>query len=128
METTEKVKRKFKLESNKLYTLRKLRNVPLEDFQALILKEFQLRLKEDELVKAIEVNKLIGMNICFNYKYNASDFFSIKENSKLIAAKIPLSIRKNIETFEKAHHIKTMWLPYSEKNIRPQNHKFDSYE
>jgi hypothetical protein len=122
------IKRKFKLEINKIYSPRKLRNIPLEEFQSLILNEFKQKFTESEFNFIIKYNKLLASYLCEGYKYEQSDLFTLVEAARLLKVKIPLYIRKNIDVYEKAQQIKTMWYELCGRNVRSQNFKFDSYE
>ncbi len=124
----EKVKRKFKMEDNKVYTLRKLRNVSLQEFQGIISKQLETKLTPSELKIVQQSNNLVLSSHCDGYKYTVTDFSLMREASRIFTSKIPLATRKNIEIFEKSHNIKTMWGDESAKNSRGQNFKLDSYE
>lgn len=121
-------KRKFKLEPHIIYSLRKLRNVSLEEFKTIISKILNDLLTESELTLVNKANDLIVKSYCDNYKYSPNDFALLKESSRIFINKIPLYIRKNIEIFEKSHNIKTMWGEENFQNTRSQNFKLDSYE
>lgn len=128
IEAEEKRKRKFKLESNKSYTLRKLRNVDLVDFRKLVEDEYDKFLLPYERKIVNSVNELIVKRWCENYTYSKDDMVIITEGAKIINKKIPAWIRKNIDVFERAHDLKSMWGEEIPANKRGQNFAFNSYE
>lgn len=127
-EIEEKRKRKFKLEENKTYSLRKLRNVDLIDFKKLIEDEYGKYLTVSEIKIVTTVNNLLVKKHCENYIYSKDDMIIITEASKIISRKLPIWIRKNIDIFERAHDIKSMWGEEIPANKRGQNFAFNSYE
>ena len=128
MSAVGRVKRKFKIEENKIYTIRKLRNVEIEEFRNLINRFLNQFLTESEFKLITEANSLVANFHCRGYKYTNQDFSMLKEAARIINLKIPLYIRKNIEIYETAHGIKTIWGDYDFNNLRGENYKLKSYE
>jgi hypothetical protein len=116
-------KRKISLEIKKIYTKRKLKNILLDQFQDYINQIDQIYLDENELNSLKLARQLSAKTKCENYKLDINENYVVLSSAKVYANKIPIEVRKNIEMFEEAHNIKTMFYDYVKSNIRGENYK-----
>lgn len=110
-------------EENSCYSERKLRNTNIEDFLKCI-KIIEAKYFNEQEQKMIEEYKiLLGKKLCENYRPAEEENDLIIISAKLYSKKIPLKVRKNIENFEEAHCIKTIYYKENYKNSRGEHFK-----
>lgn len=116
-------KRKFVLDENTLYSLRKLKNVSIENFRDCIKSIDKKYLNETELRTIETARDIVSKMLCENKKIEENESYCINYASKIYSHKIPLKVRQNISLFEEAHKIKTMFYEKNSNNQRGENFK-----